>query len=473
MHRFKIFLILLVGINYTSFSQTQWSLSDCIKYALEHNIQVKQQTLNTHVQKNVLKQSKLDLTPNLNASVSRNFSFGRRVDPFTNQFTEKTTTSDNFSINSQVTLFSGFQKINTIQKNKLDLKVALSDLEKLKNDLSLNIASAYLNVLFNMEVLETAQKQIEITQKQVDRTQKLVDAGSLAKGNLLEIKAQLSDEELQAVNYENQLSISLLNLKQMLELDTLKNFQIIRPQVSIENINLPNNAEQIYTYAQQNMPQILSARYRLQSLEKSLSIAKGSRSPQLNLGVGFGTGYSEARKIFEMESIRFIPDGGYATDGVNQYITYSPIPSGGYKTKSFADQIRDNQSTYAVLSLNIPIFNRWSVNTHIKNSKINILNARYTLDYEQKKLYKEIQQKYLDAVAAYKKFLATESSLKSAQESYNYTEQKFNVGMVNTLDYNLAKNRLTQIKSKLLQAKYQYIFSVKILDFYQGTDINL
>ncbi len=474
MHRLKVkffFLILLFSI--VGQAQQKWSLEDCVQYALEHNIQLKQKTLSTQVQANRLKQSKIDLAPSLNASLSRNFSFGRRVDPYTNQFTEKTTTSDNFSINSQLTLFSGWQKINTIKKNKLDLKADLAALDKLKNDISLNIASVYLNVLFNMELTEATRQQAEITRQQVLRTQKLVEAGSLAKGSLLEIKAQLSNEELQAINYENRLEISLLNLKQMLDLDTIRDFQILRPQMSVEDVSLPLSADEIFEYAKQNMPQLLESQYRLESFKKSVSIAKGARSPRLNLGFGFGTGYSEARKVFEMESIRFMPNGGYALDGGTQYLTYSPVPEGSFKTKSFSDQIRDNKSTYAVLSLNIPIFNQWVVNNNIANQKIAVQNAHYTIEYEEKKLYKEIQQKYLDALAAQKKFLATESSLESAKEAYDYAKKKFDVGMVNTLDFNLAKNRLMQIESNLLQAKYEYLFAVKILEFYQGKTIHL
>ncbi len=474
MHRLKVkILFLVLSFSLIGQAQQKWSLEDCVQYALEHNIQLKQQALNTQVQANRLQQSKIDLAPSLNASLSRNFSFGRRVDPYTNQFTEKTITSDNFSINSQLTLFGGWQKINTIKKNQLDLKADLAALDKLKNDISLNIASVYLNVLFNMELTEATRQQTEMTRLQVLRTQKLVEAGSLAKGSLLEIKAQLSNEELQTVNYENRLEISLLNLKQMLDLDTLGDFQILRPKISLEDVHLPLNADEVYEYAKQNMPQLLASQYRLESLKKSVAIAKGARSPRLNLGFGFGTGYSEARKVFEVESVRFMPNGGYALDGGTQYLTYSPVPEGNFKTKSFTDQIKDNKNTYAVLSLNIPIFNQWAVNSNIANQRIAVQNARYSIEYEEKKLYKEIQQKYLDALAAQKKLLAIESSLESAREAYDYAKKKFDVGMVNTLDFSLAKNRLMKTESDLLQAKYEFLFAVKILEFYQGKTIRL
>ncbi len=455
-------------------AQEQWDLENCINYALQNNIQIKQQELNTIIQKNQLRQSKIDLAPNLNGSLSRNYSYGRSVDPYTNQFNEEKNLNDNYSINSQVTLFRGFQKINTIKKNRLNLKANLADLEKFKNDISLNISSAYLNVLFNQELLETAQNQLIITNEQEDRTRKLVDAGSLARGDLLEIQAQKSNEELQIVNSENQLAISILNLKQMLELDTLNDFEIVRPNVTIDQVEMPLNIDEVFEYASQNLPQVMSAQYRLESNQKELSIAKGGRSPQLTFGTGLNSGYSDARKEVDNYTMSYQPNMGYAEDASgNQLPTYVLSPNYSYKTKSFSDQLNDNMNAYAVITLNIPILNGWQINTNISNSKINVLNARYSLDLEKKNLYKEIQQKYLDALSAKKKYKATESSLQSAQEFFAYTQKKFDVGMINTLDYNLAKNKVTKSQSDLLQAKYEYIFAVKILDFYQGKAIKL
>lgn len=471
MRYITILLVLFTGLLN---AQEKWSLEQCITYALNNNIQIKQQELNTQVQKNKLKQSRIDLAPSLNGSLSRNMSVGRSVDSYTNEFTEETTTSDNYSINSQVTLFRGFQKINTIKQNRLDLKASLADLEKYRNDISLNISSAYLSVLFNYELLETAENQLDITREQEDRTEKLVNAGSLAKGDLLEILAQKANEELQIVNSENQLAVSLLNLKQMLELDTLGNFDIVKPNVQVESLDLPLNPTEVFEYASENMPQVMSAQFRLESYQKSLSIAKGGRSPYLTLGAGISTGYSDARKEVDNFSLSTAPNGGYALDASgNQLPTYVISPNYSYKTKSFSDQVSDNRNTYAVLTLNIPIFNGWQVNTNISNSRINVLNARYALDLEKKNLYKEIHQKYLDALASKKKYVATESALKSMQEFFDYSQKKFDVGMINTLDYNLAKNRVAKASSDLLQAKYEYVFAVEILNFYQGKPLTL
>ena len=472
MIRTITFLLLFLSISLMG--QKKWGLEECINYALTNNIQIKQQELNTKISKNQVLQSKLALVPSLNASLSRNFSHGRRVDSYTNEFTTQNTISDNYGLNSSVTLFNGFQKLNTIKKSQLDLQAALSDLDKLKNDISLNIASAYLNVLFNMELLETSNKQLKITLQQEDRIKKLVDAGSSAKGDLLDIQAQKANEELQKVNNENQLAISLLNLKQFLELDTVKDFNIVRPNVSIENMNIPSTPKDIFDYAIANLPQIMSAEYRLKASERSLLIAKGMRSPNLTLGLGYSSGYSDARQEIDQMSMQAQANGGWAQDASgNKLPTYVLYPNYTYKTKSFNDQLKDNASSYLMLSLNIPIFNAWQANTNISNSKINVLNVRYSLDLTKKNLYKEIEQKYLDAIAAKKKYLATKSSLQAAQEAFVYAEKKYTVGLINSLDYNQSKNKVTKAQSDLLQAKYQYVFAVKILDFYQGKTIIL
>ncbi|MBN2668485.1 MAG: TolC family protein [Bacteroidales bacterium] len=469
----KLLSISLFLFYFQSLAQDTWGLDRCISFALDNNIQIKKYELSTQMQSNQLKQAKISLAPSLNGSLSRNVSFGRSVDAYTNDFTEDRTMTDNYSISSSVTLFNGFQKINAIKKNQLDLQAYLSDLRKFKNDISLNVASSYLNVLFNLEILETSEAQLAITKLQVDRIQKLVDAGSLAQGDLLEIEAQVANEELAKVNYENQLAMSILNLKQLLELDTLNNFEIARPNVDIEAINLPPNASAIYDYAIKEMPEILSAEYKLRSYEKSLSIAKGGRSPQLSLGAGINSGYSDARMEQTLTGSQDIPYGYTVDASGTQLPTYIIQPTYDLNTKSFGDQLRDNRNTYVGLSLSIPIFNGWQVNTNISNSKINVLNAQYDLELEKKTLFKDIQQKYLDAISAQKKYIATKAALQSASESFLYTQKKYEVGLINSLDYNLAKNKVTKAQSDLLQAKYEFLFAVKILDFYQGKPIAL
>ena len=465
----KIFLFLLVIFSVNIFAQESWTLEQCINYAIENNIQVKQQALNTQVSENTLKQSRLDLIPNLNANLGRNYSFGRAVDPYTNEFNYENTYNDNYGISSSVALFKGFQKLNAIKQKKLDLQASIQDLEKVKNDISINVSTSYLNILFNLELLKIATDQAEVTEKQVDRTQTLVEVGSLAQGDLFDIQAQLANEELNIINSQNQLDVSYLNLKQLLNLDTIPNFQISIPNTD-SFVDEPLPVFEDVVNQSQNLPEIKAAEYRLNSAERSLEIYRGMRYPTLNLSLSYNSGYSGNRKVIDGSPTMSAYQSGYTQSGEPVY-TYQPVYA--YSTKPFGDQLKDNASTTLGFQLSIPIFNNWQVNTSVSNAKITVLNTRYSLDLAKQNLVKDIQQRYTEAIAALKKYDATNYAVKSMEESFKYTEEKYNNGLVNTVDYNIAKNKLISNQSDLLQAKYEYIFKIKILDFYMGKQITL
>ncbi len=465
----NIIIIFLLLVSTNLFSQEKWSLEKCINYALKNNIQIKQQELNTKISEVQLTQKKATILPTLNAGANQNFTFGRSVDPFTNQFSTSNTKSNNFSVQSSLTIFNGFQTINNLKKAKLDLKSSLENLQKLKNDISLNIASAYLNILFNNEILKTAQQQAKITKLQVDRTKKLVDAGNLSLDNLLTIESQLASEELQIVNAENNYNMSVITLQQFLDLDSLNNFEIIIP----ENINISEvtgNPDDIYQTAVKNLPQILAAEYNLQSSQQNLRISKGMLSPRLVLNGSYGTGYSDQRQIPVGNPIVNSYLSGYTESLENVYsyqMTYD------YTTKPFSDQIKDNASFSLSFSLTIPIFNGFQTKSSIDNSKINVLNNEYNLQLAKNQLYKDIKQQYFDVKAAAKKYYAAKKAVDANKLSFELKQEKFNVGLINSVDYNIAKNNLFKAKSDFLQAKYEYLFKSKILDFYKGKKIKI
>ena len=281
------------------FAQETWDLQKCISYALDHNIRIRQQEINTKYNNNLLSQSKSDLYPNLSANGSYGASFGRALDQTTYEFTQnQTVQSVNLGLSSSVTIFSGFQKLNTIRQNELNLQASLQDLEKLRNDISLNIAAAYLQILLNEELLKVATDQLTVTSQQVERTRALVDAGSVARGNLLEIQSQEAGDEVGVVNAQNNVDISYLTLSQLLELDSVDNFSIVIPEIpSIDESTLLYSVDEIYNAAIGQMPEIRSSEYQLQSSEKGLDIAKGTRSPHVGLSASYGTGYSDIRQM--------------------------------------------------------------------------------------------------------------------------------------------------------------------------------
>ncbi len=465
--------IMLLSIVVSGEAQQAWSLENCIQYAMENNIQIKQSVLNTEYNKNLVKQSKLGQIPNLNANSNYTFSWGRALDQTTYQFTDdQQINSISLGLSSSVTLFNGLRVRNTILQNELNLMASYEDVEKLKNDISLNIAAKYLSILFNQELLAVTESQLGITGQQVVRTQKLVDAGKLAKGNSLEIEAQYASEELNLVNAENQLSISLLNLQQILDLPIDTTFEVAIPDLADPNDNpLVINALDVYRIAEQEMPEIKGAELAKESSEKGLEIAKGGRSPQLYFSANYNSGYSDIRQqVVELGEAQQIPIG--ITASGEQVLSYpQEIPI--YGAYPFFEQMRDNTSAGVGLGLSIPIFNGWQVNTSIANARLALENADLDLQNRRLTLYASIQQAYADALAALKKFTATKHALTSMEESFKYTEKKFEVGLVNTVDYNSSKNQLTATQSDLLQAKYDFIFRIKILNFYKGEPITL
>lgn len=449
----KNLLLLLSFITIFSssvFSQETWDLQKCITHALENNIQIKQQQLQTEIDQNNLKQTKNDLLPSLNSSVGENINFGRNIDYATNTYVNETTYSTSMGVSSNVSIFKGFEKMHQTKKSDFSLQASLAELEQIKNNIQLNIASAYLQILYNNEQVATTKDQIESTKLQSERTKLLIEAGKLPNGDLLEIQAQLAQEELQLVNNENALETSYLTLSQLLEFQSPKGFKIEIPEVNIEN-HLKNllEVETTYQKAMDVLPNIRKSEQQLNATKEDLAIAKSYYYPSLSTNLGINTGYSSTFIIID------------ATD-----------PSFGL-TKPFMDQLANNYGAYIGFSLQIPIFNRFQVKTGISNAKIRIQQSEYNLEISKKNLYKDIQQAYSDATAALKKYYATQKSVESLTESFRYTQEKFNAGLLNSIDFNLSKKNLSNAQSELLIAKYEYVFKSNILNFYIGNPFSL
>ncbi|HHV00493.1 MAG TPA: TolC family protein [Bacteroidales bacterium] len=437
--------ILLLGPLALFSQQKKWTLEECIAHALQNNISIKQQEIMTRYQVAALEQSKLNLLPTLNGSASHNYAFGRALDETTYEFTEnETVQSNNFYAGSNVTLFRGLVNYNTIRKNRYEVLASEQELEQFRDNISLNVSLAYLQILLNQELVTATESQVELTKQQIDRTRKLVEAGSLAQGSLLEIEAQAAREELQLVNMRNQLALSLLTLAQMLELQNIDDFEVAIPVITVRDEAVDGNPAAIYSIAEKMRPEIMSAEYKLKSAEYDLAIAKGNRSPRLSLGASVSTGYSDMR--------------------------LKPITNENYP---FREQLNDNLNYGLGLSLNIPIFNGWQVNTLIKNSMLGIENSKYALENSKKQLYKNIQQAYTDASGALKKYKASQKAVISMEEAFRYAEQKLGVGLVTAVEYNQSKTQLLNAQSEMAQAKYEYVFKTKVLDFYKGVPLTL
>jgi len=441
-------------------AQELWSLEKCIEHAYENNLTIKQSQLDVLAADEDLRQSKLNMIPSFNAGVSQNYRWGRNPNYQTNIYSSEQSQLFSTSVNSEITLFNGLQQLNNVKQKQFEQMVKKYNSDKIRNDISLYIAGGYLSILFNIELVNNAQRQVDISKEQIDRTEKQVEAGAIAKGSLYDIMAQGANEEANLITAKNNLMLAYLDLMQSLDLEASTNFDIEKPQLEITDSPTLLPPEMIFNKAVEIMPEIKSAEYSVMSAEKSLSIAKGMRSPRLYATGQYGSSFSDQIYDFDL-----VPD---------------PTPENPNNTKlvqgdvrPFGNQFKDNRAGGLFFGLQIPIFNGYQVSTNIKKSKIYKESVDINLEQEKQVLRKNIETAYADAVAAYQTYIARNKSVKAFNESFVYTEEKFNVGMVNSTDYNVAKIQLSTAESELASAKYDYIFKVKILDFYLGRSLTL
>jgi outer membrane protein len=450
MNKKPIFLLTILGMVLFSVNlvaQELWSLEKCVTYAFDNNLTIKQSKLDVMNAEHDLLQSKLNMVPSLNSSAGLNFGWGRSPDPATNIYLTQQTQNTFFGINSEVTLFQGLQQINYVRQLQFDYLARKYDSDKIKNDMSLFIAASYLSILFNLELLDNAQRLLDVTQAQVERTSKQVEAGTLPKGNLYDLEAQAAADEANLVTAKNSLMLAYLDLMQLLDLEASSDFDIEKPQLEITKTPSLLPVDMIYNKAIEIMPEIKSADYQVQSADRLLAQAKGYNSPRIFAQGNFGTNISNQIRQDPLD-----PD--------------SP-------TIPFDDQFKDNRNGTLFFGLAIPIFNGYQVTTNMRKARVLKESAQINLQDQKNQLRKNVETAYADALAAYQTYVSRNKAVEALYESFKYTDEKFNVGMVNGTDYNVAKIQLSSAESDLVAAKYDYIFKVKILDFYLGRTFTL
>lgn len=440
MKKSAILAIVAAMVANTSLAQDAWTLERCIDHAVENNITIKQQQLNVEQHQNTYEQTRLGVLPSVNASLSQSYSFGQSIGE-DNTYVHNNTSSTSGGISANVTLFSGLSKYNRIKASKLDYEAAVQNLEQAKNNIALNITSAYLDVLLNKELLATAQEQLQLTQEQIEINRQQVEAGNLAAGKLLETESQAASEELDVTNRENSLWISKITLQQLLELPITDGFDIAVPNIDFDQVAATLlSVDTVYERAVAERPEIKSRELAVESADRQIAVAKAQQYPTLSASAGYS----------------------------NNYLKMS-----GMDNASLSDQLDLHGSKNIGLSLNIPIFNGWQTRTSVKNSKLQYQNTQLELQQAKNTLLKEIQQVYVNAQAALKRYESSQKAVGSADESFRYVKEKFDLGIVTPLEYNEAKNRLAQAQSTFIQAKYEYLFRMKILDFYYGKELRL
>jgi len=466
-----ILLFIILSIN--GFSQKEWTLEECINYAIENNITVKRQELRADAAGRNYLQSKMEVLPSINANGTHYYNSGKAINYETYSYVNEAFQQGSVGISTEITLFNGLQAFNNIRKSKLDLLAQLENVDKAKNDITLNVATAYLQILFNKEIRDNARQQLDITLEQIEKTKRLVEIGNAAKGDLLQIEAQAAAENATLTDAENNLKLSYLDLSQLLNLQETDSFRIVIPLIpELQTDSKIDNLNDVYNTALGILPEIKSAELQVESSSKSLAISKGAISPTLSLGYQYSSRYNEiSRRVTGMQTIQSTQPTGVTESGDNVYNYYSFNTYAD--TYPYLDQISDNAGQSVYFVIRIPIFNNWRVMNNISQAKINLSDSRLNLEYQQQNLYKSIQQARTTAIASLDRYKANLQSVESSEEAFRYTEQKYQVGMVDVLEYKTAKNNLNKAKSDLAQSKYEYIFRTKILDFYKGEQIKL
>lgn len=427
--------ILMIGI--TSANAQVWTLDKCVSYAMENNLNIKQSKLNVDLAEISKSDGKYAMYPNLNGSSSRSHSYGRAINPLTNSYVSQDVVSINLNASSNVTVFNGFNRVNTYKGTVQSLEAEKLSLEKNRNDIALMVINAYLNVLYNQDLLRVANEQLAVTITQLDRAQKNAAVGNATEGDVLNIKSQVATDELSVTTAQNNLDLARLDLIQLLDRDPGEPFEVERPQ-DVEKYLLANTTstlKDVYTKAEGNLPDIKLLQYRYNAAKYSLSAAKGNMYPRLSLGAGLGSDYADLNPM------------------------------------SLRNQLDLNFSQYWQFSLSIPIFNGFSARNTVKRASINLASADINLQQAKLTLSKNVQQAISDLKAASKKYESTMKNNQSLKEAFKYSQQRFDVGLLNAVDYGISKNNVAKSDADLVQAKYELILRAKLLDFYNGNPL--
>ena len=426
----------------TASAQKAWSIRECCDYAIEHNISIKQQVNQCRQQEIQLSNAKNSRLPDVSGSVGQNFSFGRGLTS-ENTYTNTNTSSTSFQLRASVPLFTGFEIPNQIKLSKLNLEAATADLEKAKNDIRMQVAQAYVQILYDMEIADVARRQISIDSAQVARLQAFVNNGKASEAELSQQKATMANSRLTATQAENNLKLAILSLTQLLELPSPDGFTIVRPTlaeldnlVKLDNLTTP---DQVYAEAIGVKPEILSQQLKLRGAEHSIKIAQAGHYPTLSLSGGLGTNY-------------------YTTSG--------------FKADGFGKQLENNFSQYIGLNLNVPIFNRFQTRNRVRNARIDQESQQLQLDNTKKTLYKEIQQVYYNALNAQTKTQSSAEAVQSSKDAFELMQAKYENGKSTITEFNEAKNNYLKSESDLVQARYENLYQHALLEFYRGKELN-
>ncbi len=417
-------------------AQRVMTLAQCIDYAVSHNVNVKRYANNVEQQKVQLSTARNSRLPDLTAGASQSFNFGRGLNS-ENAYVNRNTQSTGFNLQTSVPLLTGGRIPNEIAMSRLNLQAATADLEHARQSIALQVAAAYLQAVYAAEVVKVQEAQVAFSKIQEDRISKLFNAGKSPESDVVEAHSQVAQDEMRRTQAKCDYKLAMLDLSQLLELSSPDSIEIVAPQGETSP-TLPPLPDRIFARAEGVKPEIQAEKLRLQAAEKNIRIAKAALYPTLSLGAGLSSEY-------------------YKTSG--------------YQASSFSKQLSDNFNKSIGLSLNIPIFNRLATRNSIRQAKLQQYEQALQLDETKKTLYKEIQQAYYNAVNAQAKYESALAARKAAESNFNMMTGKFENGRANATELEEAKTKRANAITSTLQAKYEYILRMKIIEFYEGNKL--
>ncbi|MEX0362263.1 MAG: TolC family protein [Allomuricauda sp.] len=447
--KFKITVIMaLFAMVATNAQMKKWTLQECVTFAVENNLTIEQFELDLESAKIDKSDAIGNMLPNLNGSSTISSNTGFSINPTNNLPTNSTAFNVNGSLSSNVTLFDGLRNMRQLERAKLNAIASQYRLDDLKDDIRLNVANAYLQVISNKEQLKTFRAQYAVTEQDLKRTKELVESGVVPRGDLLEIEATAANQEQQIVNGESLVLIARINLAQLLQITDYENFDIADEEFEIPPSDiLDNSAKVIFDKALGFRNDIKFSESNVKLAEEDLKISKGAYYPTLSAFFQYGTRYSDVTQIPDQNGVPFTP--------------------------SFTDQLWIFDGVSYGAQLNVPIFNGWSTRNNVKRSQINLEKAKLQFEQDKLDLETNIQQAYVDVTTFFKAYEAAEKTLEARRLAYEYAKERFNVGLMNAFDFSQAQSRVDNAEADVIRTKYDYIFRLKILEFYFGIPISL
>ncbi len=466
-----IVVVLLMSMN----AQEKWDLERCIRESLSRNMNIRQARLNKEGFDISGKQLRQQRLPNLNASTNFGITFGRFVNPATNDFETEDALYQSIGLNSGVLLFNGFRIHNSIRQNNLNVAAATEDIRQSENDLALNVALSYLNVLFAYENLTIAENRVALSQSQLENLEKLIQAGSRPDNDRYDILSQIAIDEQGVISAQNNIEINLLSLKQQMWMEPDYPLAIERPVIDVETLEAleTQSFQYVYSAALTTQPQIEAAELRQKASELGIPIARSQLMPTLSIGGNIGSNWSDlAKQPGDYTTLR-IPQSGVFINGESAIFEVESTFPTSLQPIPYGDQLENNIGYGVGASLSIPLYNNYSNKASVERAKLNVISASIQSDQIKQSLKTNIQSALTTARASRKSLEGAEASALAARIALDNAERRVALGTLNNFEYLSARNRSDIAENNLLIARYDYFFRIKVIEYYMGRGIRL